>query len=278
MTLVAAWIRERAERDELIVASDSRLSGGLRWDCCPKVFPLPREDSLLAFSGATLFAYPILLQLTNSIRNYRKTLSRELDIASLRSHFLKIIELMRSEVRHLPNGNHGIDSTDFRILLAGYSHTDKCFKAWSLSYDPHIDHFSHRPLTFHKKKTDGTKPFLFLGDVAKQATGALYRKLDEKNILKVGPLDMEPLEVLVEMIQKNDFDSVSGPPQIVKVYSHARTMPINVLWPLEEPQFVAHFGRPLIGYEVSEYACYDLRTMELLSPYQASQRVGTELK
>ena len=47
MTLVAAWIRQRSERDELIVASDSRLSFGARWDCCPKVFPLAREDSVL---------------------------------------------------------------------------------------------------------------------------------------------------------------------------------------------------------------------------------------
>lgn len=30
-----------------LVASDSRLSFGARWDCCPKMFPLAREDSVL---------------------------------------------------------------------------------------------------------------------------------------------------------------------------------------------------------------------------------------
>jgi hypothetical protein len=115
---------------------------------------------------------------------------------------------------------------------------------------------------------------LFQGDDAKRATAALYRKLDEKGRLKVGPLDMEPLEVLIDMIGEQKFDSICGPPQIVKVYSHAKTMPINVLWPIEKPTFVSHFGRPLLGYEVSEYACYDLQTMDLLSPSRASERVS----
>ena len=117
MTLVAAWIRQRSERDELIVASDSRSSFGARWDCCPKVFPLAREDSVLAFCGDTAFAYPILLQLNNSVTNYRKSRSREQDITSLRPHLLKVIERMRDEVHNLPKGNSGIDTKDFLITL-----------------------------------------------------------------------------------------------------------------------------------------------------------------
>src|SRR5436189_1023175 len=108
MTLVAAWIRQVSSGEQLVVASDSRLSFGARWDCCPKVFPLSRNDSVLAFCGDTLFAYPVLLQLTKSIQNYAKSESRELDITDLRPHFLKIIERMRTEVGALPKGKHGI--------------------------------------------------------------------------------------------------------------------------------------------------------------------------
>ena len=46
-------------------------------------------------------------------------------------------------------------------------------------------------------------------------------------------MDMEPLEVLREFIEDPACDSISGPPQIVKIYPHARILPINVLWPPE---------------------------------------------
>ena len=53
-----------------------------------KLLPLQRDDSLLAFSGNTAFASPVLLQLDKSISNDRKSLAREQDIRELRSHLL----------------------------------------------------------------------------------------------------------------------------------------------------------------------------------------------
>ena len=269
MTLIAAWIRQRSERDELVVASDSRLSFGARWDCCPKVFPLAREDSVLAFCGDTAFAYPILLQLSNSVTNFRKSRSREQDITALRPHLLKVIERMRDEVHNLPRGNDGSDTKNFKLLFAGYSWRAQQFKAWGFSYDEKLQRFHHRPLTFHKKRTGGTKPVLFIGDYVPKAYGSLYRRLDKAGNLRTGPLDMEPLEVLREFIEDPERDSISGPPQIVKVYPHVRALPINVLWPPEQPTFIAHYGRPLLDYESSDFACLDLDSMELLSPQQA---------
>ena len=273
MSLVVAWIRRLPSRDELIVASDSRLGFGARWDCCPKIFPLAREDSILAFCGQTLFAYPILLQLAKSIENYGKSESRELDIVDLRAHFLKLIERMRLEIRDFPKGDHGLDTTDFRILFAGYSSKLKKFKAWSLYYDKTASRFNHRPLSFHYKRSNGTKPFLFMGDNEDIATATLFERLKAAGKLKSGPLDMEPLDVLVEMIQVPGYDTIGGPPQIVKVYPHARVLPINVLWPITQPEYVAHFGRPLLGYEGSKYACLDLETKALMAPYEAYGRI-----
>ena len=77
-----------------------------------------------------------------------------------------------------------------------------------------------------------------------------------------------------EFIEDPACDSISGPPQIVKIYPHARTLPINVLWPPKQPTFVAHYGRPLLDYESSDFACLDLDSMELLSPQQAIERIG----
>lgn len=274
MTLVTAWIRETSNGGQLVVASDSRLSFGARWDCCPKIFPLTRNDSLLAFCGDTAFAYPILLQLVNAVRNYEKAESREMDIADLRSHFLKVIESMRGQVADLPKGNHCIDPTDFIILFAGYSSKLSKYKAWSLYFDKAKGKFNHKALSFHSKRTGGTKPFLFIGDNVSDAVRLLYSKLKDRKKLTTGGLDMEPLEVLTEMCEARKYDKIGGPPQLAKVYSHVNVLPVNVLWPRSNPQYVAHFGRPLLSYEGSKYACLDLNDLSLLAPYEAYARLA----
>ncbi len=278
MTLVVAWIRRLKRQDQLIVASDSRLSFGARWDCCPKIFPLVRNDSVLAFCGDTSFAYPILLQLVNSVQNYGRATSREMDIVSLRPHFLKIIGSMCTQVTDFPRGEHGIDPTDFKLLFAGYSSSQRDFKAWMYYFDSTRREFNYRALSFHRKKTKGTKPFLFMGDNVYEASRLLYRKLEQRGKLVTGELDMEPLEVLLEMIESDDFDSIGGPPQLVKVYPYANVLPINVLWPRENPRFVAHLGRPLLNYEGSRYGCIDLNgdLNELLAPYEANARINAQ--
>lgn len=275
MTLVAAWIKQVSSGGQLVVASDSRLSFGARWDCCPKIFPLARNDAVLAFCGDTAFAYPVLLQLVNAVVNYEKALSRELDITDLRPHFLKVINRMCSLVTDFPlGGANGIDPTDFTLLFAGYSTKQRAFKAWSLYFDKALQKFHHRPLSFHQRRTKGTKPFLFMGDHVPDALKSLYLKLQERKKLTTGQLDMEPLEVLVEMSESTEFDAIGGPPQVVKIYPHANVLPVNVLWPRQRPNFVAHFGRPLLTYEGSKYACLDLNDFSLLAPHDAYKRLA----
>lgn len=278
MTLLAAWIRKSGSSRQLTLAADSRLSFGARWDCCPKIVPLVRNDSALAFCGATLFAYPMLLQLSNAIRNYPKAESRELDITKLRPHFLKIIDSMRSQVTSLPHGEHGIDTADFKILLAGWSSTTGEFKAWSLHFDAATGTFSYRAMSSHFKRTAGTKPILFMGDHVRDAYRLLYSKLKERKKLTVGGLDMEPLEALTDMCESDQYPEIGGPPQLVRIYSYASVLPINVLWPRNQPRYVAHFGRPLLSYEASKYACLDLNNLELLSPHDAQARLEPETR
>ena len=62
MTISIAWVRNVGATKELVVASDSRLSFGCRWDCCPKVLALPRGDAAMCFAGNTMYAYPVMLQ------------------------------------------------------------------------------------------------------------------------------------------------------------------------------------------------------------------------
>ena len=80
MTLSIAWVRQSGTAHELVFASDSRLSGGGNVDHCQKVFSLPREDCCIAFAGSTMIAYPFILQLENTIIDYKKAFDGEIEI------------------------------------------------------------------------------------------------------------------------------------------------------------------------------------------------------
>jgi ATP-dependent protease HslVU (ClpYQ) peptidase subunit len=71
-----AWLRSVGGVRELVIASDSRLSGGQFWDANPKIMLLPRSDAVLSFAGTTSDAYPLMLQAYNSIRMYPPASSR----------------------------------------------------------------------------------------------------------------------------------------------------------------------------------------------------------
>lgn len=277
MTIVSAWIRTSGSGDQMVVASDSRLTFGATWDSCPKIFKLGRNDSILAFCGDTLYAYPVVSQLVNSISNYEKSLSREMDITDLRGHFLKIMHTMSRMVVEKPKGSHFINPNDYNIMFAGFSHRYRKFQAWLLYYNKTQSKFDYHPLSFHKKRMGGSKPFLFMGDNVSRAMYRLSEKLRAKGTLKEGPLDMEPLEVIVDMINSGEYRAIGGPPQMVKIYSYANVLPINFLWPIEDPKYITHLGRPLLSYEGTKYATVDLRDGRLLSPQEAYSIIESKI-
>jgi hypothetical protein len=83
MTLVSVWVRRIGETEELIVTTDSRLRQGSEWDCCPKIILLPRSDAVICFAGSTLYAYPMMLQIANTISSHSPLINRAVDFGAL---------------------------------------------------------------------------------------------------------------------------------------------------------------------------------------------------
>lgn len=119
MTFSATWVRAVGDTQELLFAADSRLSGGETWDRCPKIFRLPRTDCLIAFSGGTSYAFPMLLQLINSIGSYRPSTRREVDITLVKSHALRIFNEMYEDVRDLLQQRRSGRPIRIRWLVVG---------------------------------------------------------------------------------------------------------------------------------------------------------------
>jgi hypothetical protein len=96
LTLVVTWIRRLGNSEELVIASDSRLTGGIALNHAPKRFALHRSDAVLAYYGPTVVAYPILLQIKASLDGHEESRDRLIDIVDLKSHIENVYRSVTS--------------------------------------------------------------------------------------------------------------------------------------------------------------------------------------
>lgn len=269
MTVAIAWIRRLRDCEELVFVSDSRLSGdGRTFDGCPKILTLPRNDCAIAFGGYTGDAFPLMLQLALTIESHEPSKRGSLDLATLRSHALKVFDGMAGQIRpsvHVVGEQAVAPSVTF--LFGGYSWIKKRFQLWSISYAGDGTFAAHpcRWLMFsedagavvvrQKKKVDGTRSLgriAFAGDQGPLARRRLLERLNaggRENPWRT-PLDMEPFEVVRDMLRDpHHSETIGGAPQVVKVYQYMRTATLGVYWPRKLHGTVHLQGRACLGYE-----------------------------
>ena len=251
MTVCVAWIRRIGGCEELVFASDSRLSGGRSLDFCPKILALSRSDCAIAFAGDTDFAYPLMLQLSMGIETYHRSKSRAMDIRELKTHALKVFNSFADAVHDYVES---MDKPNVSFIFGGYSWIHRKFDLWTFSYNKKQKAFLSKP---HSHWLTGFDPIAFGGDKAIDARNRLISLLRERHSLthescRIEHLDMEPLEVLRDMLRTSkSTDSIGGALQVVKVYQHMNARPIGVLWPDQHGSVHLH-GRPLLGYESTD--------------------------
>jgi hypothetical protein len=259
MTISLAWIRKVGTVNELVLASDSRLSFGCKWDCCPKILALPRNDAAMCFAGNTMYAYPVMIQAIAAVSQHPKLLGRGMDIDELKSHLLRVLNSMVSLIDDLPKG---VDNTpDTTFLLGGWSWKNSKFKVWLFHYDPNLKKFAFRPAG-RWKGLNTDKVLAFTGDYAKEYKDRLIRLLRKKNKLQGGGFDMEPLEVLRDMLREPSFHLIGGAPQVMKVYKYCNFQPYAIFWPDKASATINLLGRPLLDYERSAYLVLDTDVMK----------------
>lgn len=169
MTLCAAWIRTVGRSKELVVASDSRLTGGIRWDGCPKIMTFSRSDFVICFAGNTVDAYPFMIQISKSIENHFKAASRALDIVEFSSHLRNVFNGMRRQV------SLESDKPDVKFIIAGYSWRKKRFQIYTMELLPDKNTFI---IQSHPK-------FVFIGDKISVANKMLEDRLWKNGKLTV---------------------------------------------------------------------------------------------
>jgi hypothetical protein len=275
MTLSMAWIRTTATHQEMIFASDSRLSGGSDWDCCPKIMRLPRGDSLLAFAGSTLDAYPLMLQFRNWLETNPAALNRSLDINDLKKRLRLVINDMREFISDLPHGQSEPDPPDCELIFGGWSWKRLSFKAWRFHY------VRSRGIMDFEPEGAGIKigrdhPIIFAGTPAAvdRARAMIIELLQTRDRFRTGVtyFDMEPFEVLRDIIRSRLFDDVGGPPQLVKIYRHGNNQPFAIKWELPRGWGLTVLGRPLFLTEQTRLPVLDPDSINFLPSKTLAKR------
>lgn len=266
MTVAVAWIRKLKSVEELIIASDSRLCGGYRWDCCPKILTLPRNDTAICFAGDTGYAYPLIMQTYFASGEVQQGRDRAIDIVKFNGFILSQLNALQGEVYYKADEN---DIAENEFILGGYSWIEKEFKIWRYIYNKSDKAFQKQEFDYSYQERFGK--IIFAGDkkgalnkellaIINSKYGSNYEKYkDEK-------FDMEPFEALVELLRKTtDTDTIGGPPQLVKIYQHMNCRPIGVYWPnMNEDNHLKNrtlLGRKLFENEKCDYSFLDPKSL-----------------
>ncbi|MBY3213479.1 hypothetical protein HFO21_03510 [Rhizobium laguerreae] len=260
MTLGMAWLRTVGNIRELVIASDSRLSGGQHWDANPKIMLLPRTDAVLSFAGNTWDAYPLMLQAYNSIKMHLPASSRAMDLEDLKGHLVRVFNHSRKFISGLPQGQKIPDDPEAIFVLSGFSWKNKAFKVWTLHYDRSIQGFTFRPAKEWGGQAGGTSKLIAYAGDNEPITAAkerLISLLRDRGKLNTGSFNMEPFEVLRDLIREGRHPTIGGSVQLVKIYEHANAVPVGVYWPSKGAGIISVLGRPLMNYERTPWGVID---------------------
>jgi hypothetical protein len=193
---------------------------------------------------------------------YPPSASRAMSVERLKGHTLKVFDRMSVDIHDFPKPN-GEEDPDALFLFAGFSWRESRFRIWTLHYDRSIKRFTYRP---HKKWVGiaGEKTVGFVGDGVREAKARLVALLRKRGRLMKGGLNMEPLEVLRDIIREKQNDLIGGPPQVVKVYRHLNVQPFGMYWPTRESGTRTVMGRPLLDFEEPNCSVLDPDTLDRL--------------
>lgn len=234
------------------MASDSRTRGGRTFDIAPKLLPLPRSDAALCFSGDSAVAYPLMLQISAAIAAHEPARDRNLDIAELLKHLLRVLTDTASNIKD--DDLSPFDKHDPEFILGGYSWRRRDFCIWTISYDPKLGRFVER-------ESERFHPLLrkaaFTGDWARRYRSILVRELNARQAVREDhSAHMTPLRVFANLLSKTAPEcSIGGSPQVIRIGPHMNTRPLTVVWGEDGGRYL--YGRKLLAYENCDYWAVD---------------------
>ncbi|MEH1852188.1 MAG: hypothetical protein V7L11_10985 [Nostoc sp.] len=261
MTLCAVWIRHTPAGDqELVFATDSCLSAGERWEAGVKLFELPRRDCFICFAGETNRAYPMILNLIQTINTSPALKNPQTDLLDILNHTKSLFtDLAQAiDLSELSRPDYDYARSEAQFIFGGWRWQTSEFSVWRLFYDLKQEVFTAQPYLL-----DDSQPVCFIGDLE---SDDLILELYEEVGIKDIKLDMQPLKLLINKIRDTSLLSsgIRGAPQIGKVYRSGNCKVFGVLW--QSSNGKPHYqGRPIVGIQNLVHQYFDPDTCELIN-------------
>jgi hypothetical protein len=257
VTLLTAFVRHVGQVRELVMASDSRLSGGgQQFDQGQKIFQLPRSDALIGFAGDTSYAYPLLQQMVLSIGGFAESRDRRMPLARVQGHTLRVFRQCYEEIHGFgPGQTKPLLVPDNYFLFGGFDWHSGNFHVWRLVFNEFENTFEYA-----RAISPTGLQFIFVGDDVPAVKGATRRtaELLRENGRKRTEIDLEPLTALQESITGGLTSSIGGAPQLAKSYRHLNTQLFQVIWPDRRGVALPHIaGRAVQPPEVVDFPVFD---------------------
>jgi len=259
MTLCIAWVRKLPKKQEIAVVADSCFTGGQRFYAAPKIFPLKRNDCVLACAGDTAYSFSVVEHIMRAVDLSPKIKHRVIDITDMKQYLLDITNkclLEEHDVSTCMEGDRQ-KGPNFSMILAGFSWKQNTPIIYEIKYKS-----SKKKMDVHTQPTIKKIKFAVIGDCAKEVRHRIYEKLDEEGVEDGGVVDMQPLDVLMEYIEnpKSETQFIGGYPQMVKIYPFSRVLPVVLKLHKENGEtLLTYYGRPLLKYEIVPFPIYDVK-------------------
>ena len=248
MTLCTAWLRRGPsdEGDELIVATDSMLTGGEKWSHGLKLFHIGRPDCLLCFAGDTARAYPLILHAANSARFNVTWADPRLDVYDVLDSLTGLFTELCSTIEETAEDIHAVRA-GAEFLFVGWSWRHQHFGVWRLFYEKELEAFTSEALHADERRA---RLYTFIGDYTEAAEELLKDEMQEQGSLMSGALDMEPFLVLARMARDEDkYREIGGALQVAKIYRSGNSEFFGVMWPSTVNGHPHVLGRPLDRFD-----------------------------
>ena len=140
---------------------------------------------------------------------------------------------------------------EVEFLFGGYCWHTQDFKLWRFVYQKNIKKFTQHTVKFWKGGRGSIK-VAFSGDYLDEAKERLVALLKERGVFEGGSLEMEPLEVIRDMLldpeAEKKFPLIGGAPQVVKVYKSLNRVPFGVKWKIDQEEKITLFGNPIKSF------------------------------
>lgn len=196
MTLCVAWKREGTNGEQLIIATDSMITGGLDYPHGAKLLVPDRSDCAFCWEGSVWFAYPFSLNAMVDINFSDRLGVNNKPLFAVARRMTKVFNQLWHA--NLDDSGSNFKNERLSFLFGGYCPEFEEIQCWHIKQDENLESF-----TYQRRRL--TKP-CFVGS-------------GEPHVAKILSKESEisPYQVLRRLIEDSDIRDVSGVPQLVTV-------------------------------------------------------------